>query len=184
MHATLCDMITDLTQNAMEARAQTIRLSIRETNRSIEVTIADDGKGMTPSVLQRAKSPFFTDGSKHQKRKFGLGLPFLYQTVEAVDGTVSIVSAPDQGTTVEFSLPLEAIDLPELGNCATAVTALMSGDYTGELILFRTVGTAHYQARRSELIDALGDLNHIENLSLLQDFFTSNERALRETPTR
>jgi hypothetical protein len=41
---------------------------------------------MTPAILKKIQDPFFTDGTKHIKRKVGLGIPFLMQAVSLSGG--------------------------------------------------------------------------------------------------
>ncbi|HPS45061.1 MAG TPA: sensor histidine kinase, partial [Treponemataceae bacterium] len=103
MHFTLCDMLSDLTQNAVEAGSSSIRVTVRETDRELQATIEDNGKGMTPAELKRAEDPFYTDGTKHPGRKVGLGIPFLIQTAESTGGSWSIKS--NKQTRREARLP-------------------------------------------------------------------------------
>jgi len=178
MHATICDMILDLTQNAMEANAQCIQLSVREGAERLVVEIQDDGCGMSPAVLRRARDPFYTDGVKHTHRKVGLGLPFLFQTAEAVGGDVELESEEGRGTRVAFSMPTDAVDLPPFGDFAATALLLFSGAYEGELKLFRDRNGRAYQVGRRELEKTLGNLNALENLELLKLFFKNNEEEL------
>jgi len=60
MHFTLCDMLSDLTQNAVEAGSSSIRVTVRETDRELQATIEDNGKGMTPAELKRASAGALT----------------------------------------------------------------------------------------------------------------------------
>ncbi|MBN2162193.1 MAG: ATP-binding protein [Pontiellaceae bacterium] len=180
MHATLCDMITDLVQNSIEARATEITLEIKENDSNLNVVIADNGKGMDAETLQKARDPFFTDGIKHRHRKVGLGLPFLFQTAEMTEGTASIESEEGVGTTVTFQFDPNHLDLPEFGNLTTAAVTLMTYGYEGNLILKHQIGEKEYSISREELSDALGDLNDTESLLLLRQFIQGNEDELRE----
>ena len=54
MHATLCDLITDLVQNSIEAGASEINLKVEETKTNLNVVIADNGKGMSAEILEKA----------------------------------------------------------------------------------------------------------------------------------
>jgi len=178
MHATICDLITDLTQNSIEAGATQITLKVEETKTNLKVTITDNGKGMSAKTLEKAKDPFYSDGQKHQHRKVGLGLPFLFQTSEMTGGTATIESKEGTGTTVSFNFDLKHVDLPMFGNFTTAVVTLMTYGFEGNLTLKRNVNTKSYKASKAELQDALGDLNDIENLSLLKQFIETNEQEI------
>ncbi len=179
MHATLCDMITDLVQNSIEANASEIRLTVEETNLNLNVVIADNGKGMDAATRERAKDPFYTDGQKHRHRKVGLGLPFLFQTVEMTGGTATIESEPEVGTTVAFNLDLGHVDVPEFGNFTTTAVTLMTYGFEGNLTIERTVNGKEYEVSKNELTDAIGDLNDTESLVLLREFIQGNEEDIR-----
>lgn len=179
MHATLCDLITDLVQNSIEADAAEITLNIKETETNLKVVIADNGKGMSAETLEKAKDPFWSDGLKHKHRKVGLGLPFLFQTSEMTGGTAQIESKEGVGTTVTFNLDPANVDLPMFGNFATAAVTLMTYGFNGNLTIERTLGEKEYKVSKNELIEALGDLNDLESLTLLKQFIASQEEELK-----
>jgi hypothetical protein len=175
MHATLCDMITDLVQNAIEADASEIRLNVEETKSNLTVVIADNGKGMDAETLDRAKDPFYTDGRKHRLRKVGLGLPFLFQTCEMTGGSAGIESAPGRGTIVTFRLDRTHVDVPEFGDFTMAALTLLTYGFDGNLKIEHTVNGNRYSMSKTELQEALGDLNDLESLTLLKQFIEQNE---------
>ena len=177
MHATICDLITDLVQNAIEADATEITLNIEETENNLSVVIADNGKGMSAETLEKAKDPFWSDG-KHRHRRVGLGLPFLLQTAEMTGGTATIDTEEGIGTTVRFSFDPVHLDLPQFGNFTTAAVTLMTYGFSGNLTIQRTVGKKGYRVSRQDLTDVLGELNDSESLMLLKQFITSQEEDL------
>jgi hypothetical protein len=179
MHATLCDLITDLVQNSIEARATEITLNVEETKKNLNVVISDNGKGMSAETLEKAKDPFYSDGRKHSHRKVGLGLPFLFQTAEMTGGTAAIESKEGVGTTVTFNVDPSNVDLPQFGNFTTAAVTLMSYGFEGNLNIARSVDGKAYAVSKDELSDVLGDLNDTENLVLLKKFIASHEEELR-----
>lgn len=170
--------MTDLVQNAIEAGASEITLSVKETEGRLQVVIADNGKGMDDETRVRARDPFFTDGLKHPHRKVGLGLPFLFQTAEATGGEARIDSEPGVGTTVSFILDSRHVDLPEFGRFAGTAVTLMSYGFEGGLTIERSVDGRGYTLDRRELQEALGDLNDTENLLLLKRFIEGNEQDI------
>ena len=71
--------------------------------RYIGVAVTDTGCGMDAATAARAFEPFFT--TKETGKGTGLGLSQVYGFAKQAGGDVRIVSAPDQGTTVELLLP-------------------------------------------------------------------------------
>jgi hypothetical protein len=180
MHATLCDLITDLVQNSFEANASDVTLNVEETEKNLNVVITDNGKGMSAQTLEKAKDPFFSDGIKHKHRKVGLGLPFLFQTSEMTEGTASIESEEGIGTTVIFNFNPAHMDLPAFGNFPTAAVTLMTYGFQGNLTIERSKNGKSYSISKTELIEALGDLNDLESLILLKQFIAGNEEEIND----
>jgi signal transduction histidine kinase len=86
----------------------TIEASITDDGRTV-LTVADQGIGMTDEELERALQPF---GQAHTSttRAYGgtgLGLPITKGLIEAHGGSMTIVSAPGQGTRVTITLPAD-----------------------------------------------------------------------------
>ncbi len=179
MHATICDMITDLVQNSIEADATEITLKVKETKTNLNLVIADNGKGMSAAVLEKAKDPFYTDGQKHKHRRVGLGLPFLFQTAEMTGGKATITSKEGEGTTVSFSVDPANVDLPMFGNFTPVAVTLMSYGFEGNLSIERSTNHKSYSINKNELIEVLGDLNELEILTLLKQFIASQEEDLK-----
>ncbi|RYD87222.1 MAG: response regulator, partial [Sphingomonadales bacterium] len=70
---------------------------------AVEVSVADEGEGMSPEAIEKAFEPFFT--TKEIGRGTGLGLSQVYGFVQALGGTIAITSPPGDGTTVTMVLP-------------------------------------------------------------------------------
>jgi CheY-like chemotaxis protein len=68
----------------------------------VEITVADDGAGMSAEVKARAFEPFFT--TKPIGQGTGLGLSQLYGFVRQSGGLLRLDSEPGQGTTLRLLL--------------------------------------------------------------------------------
>ena len=95
--------------NSLEAVAAGGRVILEVTRRSpqeggwCQVTVADDGRGMTFEAARRAFDPFYS--GREAGRGAGLGLPKAWRLVESSGGTVRLDSRPGQGTRVSILLP-------------------------------------------------------------------------------
>jgi signal transduction histidine kinase/CheY-like chemotaxis protein len=69
----------------------------------VEISVTDNGLGMSRDVLSRVFEPFFT--TKPTGQGTGLGLPQIYGFVKQSGGFVQIESNPGQGTSVRIYLP-------------------------------------------------------------------------------
>jgi PAS domain S-box-containing protein len=69
-----------------------------------ELVVTDDGTGMTEEVAAQAFDPFFT--TKGSGVGSGLGLPTVYGIVSGAGGSITLDTAPGEGTRVLVRLPL------------------------------------------------------------------------------
>jgi anti-sigma regulatory factor (Ser/Thr protein kinase) len=181
VHATLTDVVQDIALNALEAGSPLTEVRIVQTPQLLRAIVADTGKGMNEQELAAAQDPFVTAPGKHPSRQVGLGLSFLHQLVEGTEGELDIASEPGKGTTVQFSVSLEHVDCPPMGDIPGLAFSLMCypGDY--ELVFSRALvreTTGEYTVRRSELREALGDLESVASLGLLREFLSGEEASL------
>jgi signal transduction histidine kinase len=95
--------------NALESVAVGGRVVLHVTRRPppeaglCEVTVADDGRGMSFEAARRAFDPFYS--GREAGRGAGLGLPKAWRLVESSGGTLLIDSRLGQGTRVSILLP-------------------------------------------------------------------------------
>ena len=178
------DFLADLFQNGVEAGAHTVTVVLDQDEQSFTMRVADDGKGMDEAELVRAQDPFYTDGVKHRHRKVGLGLPFVIQTLEMTQGRFQISSEKGRGTTVVAVFHLEHWDTPPVGDLPATLSQVMAQGGEHEVALVRRLtgpgGTDSYQVKRSELLEALGNLEDLQSLTLLREYFRSLETELAE----
>lgn len=101
-------IINSLIANAIEAinigGSITIAAGVASSPRRVQVTIRDNGPGMTPDHLAQAFKPFFTTKS----RGLGVGLPLAKRVVERFGGSIHLRSDLDSGTTVTLAFQLAA----------------------------------------------------------------------------
>lgn len=183
MQYSISDYILDLTQNCIEAGADSIIIDIIEEGPFFRVCIGDNGSGMDEETLQKALDPFYTDNEKHKNRKVGLGLPFIIQAIEATGGTFNIKSDIEIGTSVEFIFDTTHIDTPPCGDLSSLFRSLMLFDGDYELCITHKKNGRSYRVCRDELRDALGGFEDGESLSLIKKYFSSNEEELDEVET-
>lgn len=100
-----------------------VRLRARQAAESgsvvSEISIRDEGVGMSPATLERASEQFFRadDARRLAPDGSGIGLYAARGLVEAMGGTLRIESESGAGTTVTVTLPAEPADetFPEDG---------------------------------------------------------------------
>ena len=192
MHFTLADLVTDITQNGIESGGSLVELSVSEALDSagkgeFRFTVKDNGKGMSADELRRAQDPFVTDGIKHPNRKVGLGLPFLIQTAEGSGGGWKMESAKRKGdavsggggTTISAWFDLGNVDTPPVGDIPGMFRTVLLFGGPAEILIHRIREAPgeqiDYEVRKTELADALGDLEDTQSLILLDQYLRSLE---------
>ncbi|QIZ72466.1 trifunctional serine/threonine-protein kinase/ATP-binding protein/sensor histidine kinase [Oxynema aestuarii] len=90
-----------------DARFPQIRIATEcADEESVGITIADNGPGMTPEILNRIFDPFFT--TKPVGSGTGLGLSTSYQIiVDLHGGRLTCDSQPGRGTAFRIEIPLQ-----------------------------------------------------------------------------
>ncbi|MBW2506052.1 MAG: PAS domain S-box protein, partial [Deltaproteobacteria bacterium] len=66
------------------------------------ITITDTGRGIPDLIVEKIYEPFFTT----RENGTGLGLSIVKQIINAHNGSITITSAENEGTTAEVRLPL------------------------------------------------------------------------------
>jgi signal transduction histidine kinase len=96
----------NLVRNALEAlpEAGTLRVGWSGSRREVELFVADDGPGMSPELLAKARRPFVTTRAQGT----GLGLAIVDRLVREAGGRLELESAPGIGTTARIRLPRAA----------------------------------------------------------------------------
>ena len=115
--------LLDLMENSLRAEAKLIRLSIELFSDGVmDITLEDDGCGMSPELAAAADSPFTTTRAT---RKVGLGLPLARQNAELTGGYLRLTSCPNKGTTVMIRVLSSHIDCLPLGDPAETMISLI-----------------------------------------------------------
>ncbi|HKY98607.1 MAG TPA: ATP-binding protein [Gemmatimonadaceae bacterium] len=92
-------------ESAMEAaEIRHLNVTTHRKQGAVEIVISDTGHGMPEPVLQRVFEPFFT--TKAPGEGTGLGLSVSYGIIQQHEGTITVDSTPEIGTTFTILLPL------------------------------------------------------------------------------
>jgi signal transduction histidine kinase len=97
------EAVLNLTANALEAtpRGGKVSLEVAPLGPQRVLRIRDTGKGMSPAVLEKLGTPFFTTRAEGT----GLGVVLARTVITQHGGRLEFTSAPDAGTTATVTLP-------------------------------------------------------------------------------
>jgi two-component system cell cycle sensor histidine kinase PleC len=116
----LKQVLLNLLSNAIKFTPRGGRVTVRAEPRRdafgerIRISVTDTGIGISKEDLSRLARPFEQVESQHSKttQGTGLGLALTKSLVELHDGVLELDSAPGEGTTASFSLPLRQGQIP------------------------------------------------------------------------
>lgn len=95
-----------LFDNAAEAGARRIVVTLGQAGELLEITVRDDGPGFAPEILDRLGKPYT---STKTRPGAGLGLFLLMNVIRSLGGTVEAANPPAGGGEVRLRLPLSAL---------------------------------------------------------------------------
>ena len=173
--------VMDIAQNAVAAGAANTRILLRMDTAAdrLELTVEDDGRGMTEEQARAALDPFYTSRTT---RKVGLGLPLLRLTAQLTGGDVAIESTPGKGTCVTAWFGLSHIDRPPLGDMAGTISALMQANPERDFCYELRVNENTFAVNSREIKQILGDvpLAQPEVALFLREYIEENSAPLLE----
>ena len=103
----LQQVLTNLITNAIDAMAANQRPRILRIKTAIQepggvlISVADTGKGIDPTIVDRIFNPLFTTKSNGM----GMGLAISRSIIEGHDGRLWVTAKADGGAVFQFVLP-------------------------------------------------------------------------------
>lgn len=142
-----------------------VRTIVKDNN--LILTVHDNGVGIPADEKEQIFKPFHQTANRDNQKGSGLGLPLATLSAKAMNGTITVESEPETGTTFTVILPLKATEsvegvfdvktfhpvLPELNGYSSPVDASDSDTdsdtyVTRVLIVEDTPDVAKYIARQ------------------------------------
>jgi signal transduction histidine kinase len=107
----LSEIFINVLQNAREAvgpKGNILITAKSDRDRSVEISICDDGMGISPDKLERVFEAYYTTKTKGT----GLGLAIVKHNIELYGGKVSIESKLGQGAEFILTFPVKTLPSP------------------------------------------------------------------------
>ena len=149
--------LLDIAENGVSAGAQNITITIVEDLRTdrLQLAVEDDGRGMDAAMVEQVTNPFITTRTT---RKVGLGIPLLKLAAEMCDGSLTVESTPNVGTTVNVDFQRSHIDRMPLGDVPGTLLALLVGWPQVHWVLRYRVDDEEFVFDDAPIKEELGDL--------------------------
>lgn len=110
-----CDLMTNVLSNLLDnaikysPNSPELTVSTFIKNDKFNISIEDNGIGMTKDVINKAFDRFYRapTGNVHNIKGFGLGLNYAMEIILAHKGTINIKSTPGKGSVFTVVLPMK-----------------------------------------------------------------------------
>jgi signal transduction histidine kinase len=106
----ICQVVLNLIMNALQALPGRGKVSLSAATvegGAVEVSVRDNGSGMSEETRRRLFEPFFTTKAR-EGLGLGLGLSVVYGIVKAHGGSIDVESALGRGSCFRMRLPRHA----------------------------------------------------------------------------
>ena len=94
-------MVTNANQALSNVENPKIEVQIRERKDYVEISVADNGKGIDKKDIDKVFEPKFTTKTSGM----GLGLPMVKNIIETYRGSIHFISELNKGTVFTIKLP-------------------------------------------------------------------------------
>jgi signal transduction histidine kinase len=106
----LRQVLWNLLENSVKYRRPGVHTEVEVSGRPrpthYELSVRDNGSGMSPEEARHAFDPLFRGERAREQPGTGLGLSIVKRVIDATGGTIAIDSRPGVGTTFSANLPL------------------------------------------------------------------------------
>lgn len=172
--------ILDIAMNSVKANAENIKIEITENKNELNISIVDDGKGMSKETLERVTNPFSTTRST---RKVGMGIPLMKLAAEQTGGSFEMFSsdaAENHGTETRVKFDKTHIDFTPLGDIVASITTLIQGSPDIDWIFIHKIDEESVELNTKQLREILGDvsLGNYEVIKWIEDYLKEGYGAI------
>jgi hypothetical protein len=173
--------VIDLAHNSIRANATRLSITIREcpSEDTFEISLEDNGCGMSEETLLKARSPFYTSRTT---RKVGMGIPLLEGTTQQCLGTFTLKSQVGSGTLIKALMSYRCIDRPPLGDIGSTIAMIVQAAPDIGLTLEYAYEKEKFSFGSDEIHETLGDEVRIDDPSILlfiRDYVQEHIQALK-----
>jgi len=176
--------VLDIAQNSIRAGASltTIHIAERRADHFMEISVSDNGCGMSEEQVSQVMDPFFTTRTT---RKVGLGVPLFRMSAEATGGSFSIRSKLGEGTVTTASYHTDHLDMLPLGDMTATMVSLISVNPDLDFVYIRSVDERSFTLDTRELRAVLEGvpLNTPDVLLFITDMINENTAELTGAQT-
>jgi two-component system, OmpR family, sensor histidine kinase ArlS len=88
--------------NALKHSAGSVELTAQRNGSQVEIAVQDFGEGIPVEKLEHVFDRFYRGNGSTRLPGFGLGLSIAKSLMDTMNGSISLSSAPEEGTIVRI----------------------------------------------------------------------------------
>ncbi len=125
----LYNLLSNAFKNTQATDHITVQLTLADTE-CIKISITDTGRGISPTLLPHIFDRFVQGEHQqaHWQASTGIGLALVQQLLDANGGSISVTSAPDEGSCFTLTLPCKYNDTNVDDKSAVTLSRLFIDD--------------------------------------------------------
>lgn len=171
--------VMDIAQNSIAAEASLIEIAVCEDNKekTLSISINDNGKGMTEDQVKSVVDPFYTT---RKTRSVGLGIPLFKMAAEMTGGNFKIDSKKGVGTKVIATFKTDNIDMTPLGDINSTISLLIRCNPDRDFIYKRVYNGRTFDLDTRKLREILEDvpLDSTEVMTFIDEYLKENTQDI------
>lgn len=172
--------ILDIANNSVTAGACLVEITVDEDTKSnlLTITVNDNGSGMSKELLLKVRDPFTTSRTT---RPVGMGIPLFELAAKSCGGGFDIKSELGIGTTVIAVFMHNHIDRQPLGDMASTVTTLISGNPQIDFVYRHIINGKKFELDTSKVKEILLEvpIDSFEVISWIRDYINEGLNTIR-----
>ncbi len=172
--------VLDITENSVSAGASLIEIDILENteDKTLSVTIRDNGRGMDEETLRNVRDPFYTTRTT---RKVGMGIPLFKMAAEMTGGHLELESQVGVGTTISAHFRTDSIDFTPLGDIDATILTLITMHEDIDFVYRFKIDENEFVLKTSDLKAILGEVsfNDVDVRMWLKDYISEQTQIIR-----
>lgn len=163
--------ILDIVENSTKAGATLVEISLQETDKTLTITVKDDGCGMSEEKCKAALDPFYTTRTT---RSVGMGIPLFKMMAEQTGGSLTLASksreeySEESGTVTSATFYKDHIDFTPLGDVVSTILTLIQGHPETDFLFEHKSPQSQVALDTRELREVLGDDVSLGNYEVIQ----------------
>ena len=171
--------ILDIAQNSISAGASLVTIKIKESikNDSLEISVEDNGCGMSDEFAKNVTDPFTTTRTT---RKVGMGIPLFKLAAVQAGGDLTLETQQGEGTKITAVMQHKNIDRSPIGDMAETIVNLVSMNDSIDFLYYHLTddGECVFDTRQIREIMQDVPLSNMSVLSWIREYVNENLKEI------